>query len=148
MAVAVREQFVGAFSRGVQRNRLIDLIAFAKRHPGVGTIDRAAGGVDQVGRRMMPAGFEDVEKADQIRLRVGVGIVEGVADSGLRGEVNDLFESALHEQRGQCCRVDDVQPLESEIGQRLQSVQPRLFEFDVVVRIQIIDANDRKSLAT
>lgn len=142
MAVTVGEQFVGAFARGVQRNRLIDRIVFCKRHLGIGAIHRTARCIDQVLWRVTTARFQNVEKPDQIRLRIGIRIVQRVAHSGLRSEVNDLFVVAVFEQRGQSALIDNVQPLERKIDQRLQSLQTRLFEFDVVIRIEIVDTHN------
>ena len=44
------------------------------------------------------AGFEDVVESDEIALDIGVRVRDGIADSGLGGEVHDDGEVVLLEQ--------------------------------------------------
>jgi len=43
----------------------------------------------------MAAGFEDVVKADDVGLDVGIGVVDAIADASLSGEVDDDVEMML-----------------------------------------------------
>jgi len=40
----------------------------------------------------MPAAFEDVPEADEIRIDVGLGVLELIAHAGLGGEMHDRIE--------------------------------------------------------
>ena len=56
----------------------------------------------------MPAGLQDVEKADQVALQVGVGIGDAVADARLGGQVDHHGRTVLGEQAGNQRLVRDV----------------------------------------
>ena len=46
---------------------------------------------------VMTAGFKNIVEANDVRLDVGVGVGNGVADTGLGGEVHDNLGLILHE---------------------------------------------------
>ena len=56
-------------------------------------VDAAAGSVNQVPDWVMPAGFEDVEKADDIAIDVCPRMVDGVAHPRLRSQMDDGLRS-------------------------------------------------------
>ena len=96
-AVAVGEEFIALLGGGVEADGVVDAVFDAEGDLLVAAVDAAGGGVDEVLNRVMPAGFEDVVEAEDVALDVGVGVVDGVADAGLGGEVDDNIELVLLE---------------------------------------------------
>ncbi len=86
----MRHQLVGFFACRVEGNRLVDIVVHREGHVGVGAIDAAGTGIDQVLDAVVAATFEDVAKTDQVGLYIGVGILEGIAHTRLGGEVDDM----------------------------------------------------------
>ena len=58
--VRVRHQLVGLFRGGVEADRMVHVVVDAEGHARVGTVDRAAGGVDEVFDVIVAAAFEDM----------------------------------------------------------------------------------------
>ena len=90
------------FSGRVEGDRVIDLVFYCEGHFFVAAVYGGTGGVDQVLDACrsivigVSAGFEDVVESDQIALDVDVRMVDGVADAGLRSQID-------HNRRPVCC---------------------------------------------
>ncbi len=98
MAVRVSHQFVGLFGCRIQADGMVDAIFHRKRGFSVGTVDGAGGCVGEVCNAVVSAGFEDIDKAGQIGVCVGVRIGQRVADSGLSRQMDDGVELLLLKQ--------------------------------------------------
>ena len=84
MRVGVRHQLVRLLGRGVERQRMIDVLVHGERHLRVRAVHRAGRGVDEVLDAVVPAAFEHVREADDVAVDVGVRILQRVAHAGLR----------------------------------------------------------------
>ncbi len=142
MGIAVGHHLVGLLRRAVERDRVIGRVVDRVGHPGVQAVDRAAGREDQVLDLPMAAAFEDVEKSGQVGAEIGLRVGERVADTGLRGEVDDAIEPHLTKERGHGLAIGDIRPDEAEARLPLQARQPRLFQPHVIVVVEIIDAGN------
>ncbi len=142
MAVAVRHQLVRLLRRGVEADRMVDRIAFGERQLAVAAVHRRRARVDEMADRVAATGLDDVREADQVAARVRAGVDERVADAGLRGEVQHAVEARVGEQPRDAVGVGDVELLEAEAGQRLELRQPVALQADVVVVVQVVDADD------
>src|SRR4029079_8326734 len=89
----------------------------------------------------MPRQLEHVAMADQVRLDVGHGILEAVADAGLRSEVDNAFDLDRVGEGLERVGVGEVDLLEPEaIAELLLKLrQPRLLEPGIIIVIQTID---------
>jgi hypothetical protein len=105
----VRHQLVGLLGRGVQADRVVDVVALGEGHAGVAAVDAGTRGVDQMLNRVLAAAFEDVHEADQIAVDLGVGVEQRVAHTGLCSQVDHPLETFTGEQRGS----SDASPDES-----------------------------------
>jgi hypothetical protein len=93
VAVGVRHQLVGLLGRGVEADRVIDVVTLGEGHARVAAVDAGTRGVDQMLNRVMAAAFEDVHEADQIAVDVGVGVEQRVAHAGLGGQMDHSLET-------------------------------------------------------
>ena len=75
MAVGVGHQFIGFFGGGIQGNRMIHIVMDRKRHVGIGAIYRTGRGKHQVLHAMVPAAFQNIDKAHDIGIHIGLGLV-------------------------------------------------------------------------
>ena len=86
--------------------------------------------------------FDDVGKPDQVGVDVSAGVFDRIAHPGLRGEVHDGIEPALREQPGHALAVGDVGFFEFETGEGTQARQPRFFQADVVIVVEVVQPDD------
>src|SRR5258708_39385956 len=84
MAVGMSHQFVGLFGRGIQADRTIDVVLCRKRQLGVGAIDRGRRRIEQMTAFMMPTSLQDIEESLEIGIGIGMGMIDRMADAGLR----------------------------------------------------------------
>ena len=85
MAVGISHKLVRFLRRCIEADRVIDVIRRRKRRLFLIAIDRRTGGEQQVSNLMVPASFEDIEEADDIRIDIRPRMVDTVADAGLSG---------------------------------------------------------------
>ncbi|MNY58040.1 hypothetical protein D3C86_1943310 [compost metagenome] len=68
-------------------------------------------------------------------------MVHRVAHPGLRRQVDDALEAVLLEQAQQAVLVDDIELVETEVGQPRQLGEARLLERHAVVVVEVVDAD-------
>jgi hypothetical protein len=121
---------------------MVDVVVHREGQRGVGPIDGAAGGVDQVRDPHVPAALQDVQEGDDVRVDVGVGVGQRVAHPRLRGQVDHAVEPSPAEQLGDGGALGEVQLAEAEARVPPQLRQPRLLEGDVVVVVEAVDPDE------
>ena len=90
----------------------------------------------------MAATFENVQRADDVALDVGMRVFYRVANTGLRGKVNDLVESLVRKQGFHRITVGEIDAHHLEFVVIVQHGRTRFFQADIVIVIEIIEAND------
>ena len=65
-----------------------------------------------------------------------------MSDSGLRGEIDDRGGTFARKELPHRRPVRDVGAHVAEAGEPPDAIEPRLLESDIVVRIEIVDADD------
>ena len=146
LGVGGGHELVGLLGGGVERRRRVHAVLLGERHLLVAAVDRAGAGVDQVLDRVVAAGLEHVEEADEVALEVGARVLDGVADARLRREVHNNVEAVLREQALDEGGVAQVAAHESEaaVGVGLgQHAQARVLDAGVVVAVEVVEADDR-----
>jgi hypothetical protein len=91
---------------------------------------------------VVAAALEDVDEADQVAVDIGVGVLDRIADTGLRSEVDHLVELLGGKKLLHAGPVGDVQLDEAESGMAGQSGQPAFLEADRIVVVQVVEADD------
>jgi hypothetical protein len=117
---------------------MVDVLMHAERHLRVGAIDGARRGEHEVLDAVVPAALENVQRADDVGIDVGVRVIDAVADAGLGGEVDDALRAHLGEQPLHAGSVGEVQFGKGEAGLTDELGEPVLFQFNVVVGIEIV----------
>lgn len=145
LGVGGGHELVGLLGGGVERNRRVDAVLLGERHLLVAAVHRAGAGVDQVLDRVVAAGLEDVEEADEVALQVGARVLDGVADARLGGKVHNDVEAVLGEQALDEGGIAQVAAHEGEAAVRVgfgQHAQARVLDAGVVVAVEIVKADD------
>ncbi len=145
MGIGMCHQFIGLLRCCIQAYRMVHLIGGGVGNLAVQSIYRGGGSIDQVLDLMVPAGFQDIEKTNQIRLQISIRIVDAVPHSGLSGKVDDIINRMRLENIVQLFLVGEIGLVEIEVvaGQLPQSF---LLETHLVVIIQVVKPDDRASL--
>ena len=95
--------------------------------------------------RVVAAGLEDVEEANEVALEVGARVFDGVADARLGGKVHHDVEAVLREQALDEGGVAQVAAHEGEAAVCVglgQHVQARVLDTGVVVAVEVVEADD------
>jgi len=91
---------------------------------------------------LVTAALKDVHEAHDVAVDVGVGVFDGVADAGLGGHVEDDIKEMVLEERVYPVAILNVQFGEGEVFVLFEDPKPGLFEFHVVVIVQVVDAHN------
>jgi hypothetical protein len=138
----MRHQLVGLLGGGIHADRVVDAVVHRERHAGIAAVDRRARGIDEVLHAGMPTALEHVHEADEVAVHVGMGVLQRIAHASLRREVDDAVEAFGREEGFHARPVGDVELDEAESVVRLQAGQPVLLEPDVVIVVEIVQADD------
>src|SRR6266404_6222412 len=92
---------------------------------------------------VVPATFNDVQKSRDIALHIDVRVVDRVAHPGLGRQMDYSLESFALKDNFHCGSVGDVQFEEIEIRILLQHLQTCQFQRGFIVRIQIVESDNR-----
>ena len=90
----------------------------------------------------MAAGFENVQEALDIGVKIRLGVLKRVSDPSLRGQVDDAIKFVFVKERRYCQAVSDVELDEAKAVAAVQVVQARGFQSHIVIIIEIVDADD------
>lgn len=145
LGVGGGHELVGLLGCGVERHRRVHAVLLGERNLLVAAVDRAGARVDEVLDRVVAAGLEHVEEADEVALEVGTRILDGVADARLCGEVHHYIEAVLGEQALDEGGVAQVAAHEGEAAVRVglgQHAQAGVLDAGVVIAVEVVEAND------
>lgn len=86
--------------------------------------------------------FEQVESRDGVGAHVDVRVLDACPDSGAGGEVDDRIEAVVGEDPVEGLTVLDIDLVKSETVVAEQRLKPVTLQSDVIVVIQIVEADD------
>lgn len=95
---------------------MIHVVAGGEGNFGVGSVDGTGGGEDQVLDLTVTTAFEEVDEACEVAIDVGVGVLDGVADSGLGGEIDDAIEGVALEKLSEGGAIAEIEKLKLKSG--------------------------------
>ena len=150
LAVAVCQKLVGLFSGCVEGDRVIDLVFNCEGHFFVAAVYGGAGGVDQMldscGTVVIgvAAGFEDVVETDQVALDVDVRVIDGVADAGLRRQVDDdrgFVDREYFVDQGIVRDAASDENMPDRGVDRVDHAKTVLLELRIIVIVHVVEAD-------
>ena len=135
-------ELVALLGGSVEGDRVIHLVLGGIGHLLVAAVDGGRRRVHQMLHRMMAAGFQNVVETDEVRFDIGVRVGDGVAHTGLGGEVDHdlwlvLLEGSVNERL-----VCQIALDEGEVRIGGQFAQAVFLQSDVIVIIYAVQAND------
>ncbi len=120
---------------------MIGRLNLAERHDVVGAVDGARRGDQQVAHLEGARRLQDVEGPHQVRIDIGPGVLQAVANAGLSGEMHDHIRPVGLRGRLQPCGVLYVEHLFGEGVAALEDRVPRVLQAHIVVRREGVDAD-------
>lgn len=145
LGVGGGHELVGLLGSGVERHRRVHAVLLRERHLFVAAVDRAGARVDEVPDRVVAAGLEHVEEADEVALQVCARVLDGVSDTRLCGEVHNDVEAVLDEQALDEGGVAEVATYEGEaaVGIGLgQHAQAGVLDTGVIVAVEVVETDN------
>ncbi|MNN59508.1 hypothetical protein D3C81_1746270 [compost metagenome] len=97
---------------------------------------------------VMTAALEDGERAVQIAVGIGKGVVQRIAHPGLGPQVDHPIEPLAGKERRHGGAIGEIAPLEAKSGQWQQQCQPCLLQADLVVVVEVVEADHLMAVAT
>ena len=138
-------ELVGLLRGGIERDRRVHAIVLGEGNLLVATVHGRGARVHEVPHRVMTAALEDVEEADEVALEVGAGVLDGVADTRLSGEVHDDVEALLGEQTLEQGGVGEVAANEFEATVNICLAEHRQASFldaRIIVVVEVVETDD------
>ncbi len=88
--------------------------------------------------------LQDVEMPRDVRRGIGAGVLDRIAHASLGAEMNDAIKRHIGQGLVQGALVGEVDPdeLEPVPAMRGELRQPRLFQRDAVIIVEIVDTDD------
>jgi hypothetical protein len=118
----MRHQLVSFFRCGVEADRVIDIVLHRKQQFGFGAIHRGRRGKEKMLAIVVPASFQHVHKTFDVRIDLGVGVLQRISNTRLRREMDDYGKPALSEEHLCCVAICQVEPYKGEIGFASQDI--------------------------
>src|SRR5215212_12120670 len=93
---------------------MVRIVVHRERYLGIRAVDRTRRGEYQVPNAPLAAAFEDIYKARQVALSVGVGVLERIAHARLGGQVHHYLWTLVGKDLGYALTVSQVQPVKAQ----------------------------------
>ena len=90
----------------------------------------------------MAATFQDVHKAQDVAIYIGVRILQGITHTRLGGKVNDAVELFSSKQPRDTLPVDHVHLDKTKARVRREPIEATFFQGDIVIVIEIVQPHD------
>src|SRR6266480_2067748 len=91
---------------------------------------------------VVPAAFQNIDKAFEIGIDVSVRMIDEVAHAGLGREVDHHPKAVFCEQRSHQRTIREVGLQETEPQIRAQDLQPCQLQRRIIVTVEIVHADD------
>lgn len=97
--------------------------------------------------RPVTGGLDDVQKAGQVLIGIGVRIGQRIAHTSLCREIDQDGRARFLDQLAQLRPLFQIERDEGKAVMRLVSGEPRLLQLDIVVDVKVVHPNDGASFA-
>src|SRR5579884_874779 len=138
MAVRMGHELVGLLAGGIETEGVVYVVMHGKGYLRIRAVDGGGRGEYEMPDTGMAAAFQDVEEADDVAFDIDVRIFPRVPHARLGRELDHRVDLVIGKEGGYALAVGQVAPVEGELGTGGQLCQPRLFEADVVVMVEVV----------
>ena len=90
---------------------------------------------------VVTASFKHIDKAHQVRTDIGLGILQGITHTGLGGKIHHALGPMIAECRGDGIGIFEIMLQVGETPVAGQLFKPSLFQADIIVVIEVVDAH-------
>ena len=125
---------------------MIDILILRERQRVVRAVDARARRVDQMCNTGVTTTFEHGAEHVDVVAQIGPGVDERIAHPRLRGEMRDVRERAVAQQRRARHGVGEIERIALHAGS-LELPDTGSLEPDVVIRVEVVDAGDLRTVA-
>jgi len=140
------QEFIGFLGSCVDADGMVHVVPDGEGYFGVSAIDGAGGGIDQVRYLQLPAGLQDIGKAQDVGLDINQGVLQAVPHPGLGCQVHNPFCPGHPEDPFDPLPILQANPFEMELRILPEQGQAVLLQPDVVIVVKIVKANDGMAL--
>ena len=96
--INLRDQFVAALGRGIERNGGIHDVFLGKRNLGIASVDRTRRSVEHMPHGVAAAALQQTDESEDVAFDIDIGIFKRIAYAGLCREVDSDIEPFCGEQ--------------------------------------------------
>ena len=91
----------------------------------------------------MPASFQNIEEAGEIGVEIGVGILQRVTDTGLRGKMHDGSEFAVAKHGFYALAIGEIDLVKTEVVEFAENSDTRVLQRRIIIVVDAVEAHDR-----
>src|SRR6516164_2211027 len=142
MAIGMRHQLIRLFRRRIEADRMIDIVVYGKRQARVGSIDRTGGGEDEVVGFTMLASFQNIEESGEIGIEIGVGVLQRVTDTGLRGKMHHRSKFAVAKYGLYALAIGEIDLVKTEVVEFAENGDTRVLQRRIIIVVDAVEAHD------
>lgn len=106
---------------------MIDIVVNGKRHVGIAAVHGTGGRIDEMLDLSMPTTFQNVHESFDVAFRIGVRVHEGIAHTGLSGEMDDAPYRVVGEEVTHALSVGEIELHEAESLTQFQLREASVF---------------------
>jgi hypothetical protein len=121
---------------------MVRAVMFAERHLRIRPIDGRGRRIDEVLGSDLPATFEDMQKAGQVRRDIVVWMGNRMPDAGLCGEVNNALRFLAGKQFLDGGPIRKIAPDEMETVAAFDLPEAILLQLRIVIIVMIVQPDD------
>ena len=149
----MRHKLVRLFRSCVEAHGAVYVVIRGIRDLLVRAVNAGAGGINKMLDGVVSASLKNVIETDYVRFYVYVGVVNGISDTRLSGEVNDNAEAVFLEKRIYEGFIGDTAaykvPVNAGVLRRfiLDLAEAVLLQRHVVVIVHVIESDYRHGLS-
>ena len=91
---------------------------------------------------IVPAALQDIGKAGQIGINIGMRNLERISHARLRRQMDHDRKPVAREQMWNCDAIRHIQVFEPKAGIASQNVQPGRLQLRIIIRIEIVEPDN------
>jgi hypothetical protein len=91
----------------------------------------------------VPASFQNIEEAGEIGVEIGMGILQRVTDTSLRGKMHDRSEFAVAKNGLYALAIGEIDLVKTEVVEFAENGDTRVLQRRIIIVVDAVEAHDR-----